>query len=768
MISMPLSRLDTPRPRLGIGQRLGIVAAALLWATAGMVHANEPAPGITHLDTTSAAGRGVSLAIAKPIGVTAGDVLVARVANRDSVTTTMTASGWTQVGVTQSAGMLKSWVFIKVAGAAEPASYAFRLDRTYAMAGTVSAFRGVDIFNPVETISGFSGKVNGNSGTFTGLPITSPAGNAVALWWGTQLWAGTACPSPGITQPAGFTHLKQDCLLSSSNGLVFDAASAQLGATARQPAWSGSSPFANTNIVQTLALRPAGSPIVHRSTTAAGALNAATLTISRPTGTQAGDVLLARVANRDGADVVATAPAGWWQLRTTASTYSLRTTVFVKTATADEPAQYVFSFSRARNVAGTVSAFGGVDTALPIDDDQGKANSGSASLTPGTALTTRRAGGVSVWLATQAANQSQCSMPLAPPAGYLESVESCLASASSGIAFDQAHASLGAAGGQGLATGTSAVAATNVTEVIALRPAPPMQVASEFQPAPITVAKLWDGLLNGQPNTAIPLSLLDQPSGLGYSRLNPDVMYVHSEKDRQTMLAFSPVTGQVVGKYRLTIPQVYDWEDIAIGPCVAGSCVYAADIGGAREIGKPNNVYGVVRVPEPDLLAGETDKSLVGDHFPFMYPGGTKRDAEAFMVHPRTGAMYVIAKTTTGTSSVYRFPNPLPAPGTVSTLIEVGQITLPLLNNDTNSVAITAAAVHPAGDRFIVRTYRAVYEFRGTGGSVESAISGTRVALTDTVEGQGESIEYALDGSAYYTLSEKTAAPYTLKRVDRR
>lgn len=66
------------------------------------------------------------------------------------------------------------------------------------------------------------------------------------------------------------------------------------------------------------------------------------------------------------------------------------------------------------------------------------------------------------------------------------------------------------------------------------------------------------------------------------------------------------------------------------------------------------------------------------------------------------------------------------------------------------------------------RLCRAVYEFRGTGGGVESAIAGTRVTLTDTVEGQGESIEYALDGSEYYTLSEKTAAPYTLKRVDRR
>lgn len=741
--------------------------AALACMSAGAAFATGPADGIRHLGTTSAAARGASLAIDKPTGAVAGDVLVARVANRDNVGTTLTANGWVPVGVTQSPGLLKSWVFIKLLGASEPTSYSFQLSGTLPMAGTISAFRGVDVLNPVETTSGFSGKVNGNSSGFVGLPITSPAGNGVALWWGTQLWGGAGCPASGISQPAGFTQLQQDCLVSPANGLLFDVASAQLGAAVRQPAWSGSSPFANTNIVQTLALRPAGQPVAHRSTNTAGALNAATLTIVKLTATQAGDVLLARLASRDGADVAAVAPAGWSQLRTTSSTYSLRTTLFVKIATAAEPAQYAFTFSRARNVAGSISTFTGVDTAWPVDDDQGKANSGSTVLNPGAGLTTSVAAGLGAWFATQAANQASCSMPLAPPGTHLEIVEACLASASAGIAYDVAYAELGPAGAQPVAAGTSAVAATNITENVALRRAPPLQVADTFQPAPVTVGRLWKGLVNGQPDTAIPLSLLDQPSGLAYSRLNPDVMYVHSEKDRQTMLAFSPVTGEVVGTYRVTIPQVYDWEDIAIGPCAAGSCIYAADIGGARDIPKPNNVYSVVRVPEPDLQAGETDMTLSGEYFPYVYPDGVKRDSEALMVHPRTGEIYVIAKTLSGVSGVYKFPTPLPASGTVSTLAKVGELTLPLQNGDTNSVAITAAAVHPSGGRFLVRTYRGVHEFRGSNGTIESAIAGTRAILTDTVEGQGESIEYALDGSAYYTLSERVSAPYTLKRVDR-
>jgi hypothetical protein len=43
------------------------------------------------------------------------------------------------------------------------------------------------------------------------------------------------------------------------------------------------------------------------------------------------------------------------------------------------------------------------------------------------------------------------------------------------------------------------------------------------------------------------------------------------------------------------------------------------------------------------------------------------------------------------------------------------------------------------------------------------------VALTAPAhEGQGEAVDYRPDGSAYYTVGEEAAAPFTLKRVDRR
>ena len=75
----------------------------------------------------------------------------------------------------------------------------------------------------------------------------------------------------------------------------------------------------------------------------------------------------------------------------------------------------------------------------------------------------------------------------------------------------------------------------------------------------------------------------------------------------------------------------------------------------------------------------------------------------------------------------------------------------------------SGAAIHPSGNRFLVYEYRAP-----AGGSFESAFAATPVTLTaPSAEGQGEAIDYAADGSGYYTLGEEPAPPYVLKRVDR-
>lgn len=295
--------------------------------------------------------------------------------------------------------------------------------------------------------------------------------------------------------------------------------------------------------------------------------------------------------------------------------------------------------------------------------------------------------------------------------------------------------------------------------------------------SPAVVGDLWDLDPTGQRTTSLPDQTLHEPSGLASSRLNRQVVYVHSESDVSGMVAVSTIDARVVGRFDVAIPQQWDWEDIATGPCGTGSCIYAGDIG--RDNGKPNPpaTFAVYRVAEPDLAAGQTGGTLTGDWLRFRYPDAP-HNAEALMVHPLTGRIYVITKEPDGHSGVYAFPTALPPPSstTVTTLELIATLDLPVWSGDPSDTRaaqwfgqVTAAAIHPRGDRFLLRTLYRVYEYRvPEGRPFESVFTTPPVTVTaPSGEEQGEAIDYAPDGSAYFTVGERAAPPYTLTRIDR-
>ena len=136
------------------------------------------------------------------------------------------------------------------------------------------------------------------------------------------------------------------------------------------------------------------------------------------------------------------------------------------------------------------------------------------------------------------------------------------------------------------------------------------------------------------------------------------------------------------------------------------------------------------------------------------------------MVHPTTGQIYVITKVPDGESGVYTFPSSLPAPSadTVATLTKVATLHVPRWTGGPaphpgrDLVRPGERGRHPPGGRPL----RAPDAVRGVGvpcrprrRSFASAFAAAPVALTaPSGEGQGEAIDYAPDGSAYYTISE--------------
>jgi hypothetical protein len=494
--------------------------------------------------------------------------------------------------------------------------------------------------------------------------------------------------------------------------------------------------------------------ISYRSSATASGKSITALAIGKPAGTAPGDVLLARLINRNNVGAVATAPAGWTLLRSDQSASQLKAWVFYKAAGAAEPASYTFTLDVASYMAGSISAFSGADVANPIDTHSGQKNGLTTSFnTP--AITTSASEGMAVWFGAQIWTGAACpASPIVPPAGFTEAFETCLVSSSTGVIYDAAYKGLGAAGPQPAFNGSSPYAETNIAQVVALRPAaaPTCTVGDTYASTYATVGTVA--------STAIV-----EPSGLAASRVTPGVLYVHNE-DTPAVVAISTADASTKGTFTVANVTPADWEDVATGPCPAGSCIYMGDIGrSSANFPTPPSTFAVYRMQEPDIGAGQTSGSLTAEKFPFQYPD-TPKDAESIMVHPSTGDIYVITKSSTGLSKVYKFPQPLPAPGTMSTLVFVSNLQLPT-STDVNFSYATAAAIHPCANRFLLRTYRTVYEFRAApGGAFETAFAATPVALTDTAEGQGEAIEYAADGSAYFTMSE-SPSPFRLKCVSR-
>ncbi|SDT31669.1 hypothetical protein SAMN04488543_3699 [Friedmanniella luteola] len=521
-----------------------------------------------------------------------------------------------------------------------------------------------------------------------------------------------------------------------------------------------------------------GPAITLRGSSSASSTTGQSVTVAKPAGTVAGDVLVARVANRGDVSAAMTS-AGWSTVGSTQSAALLKSVVLVRVARAGEPASYTFDVSEPSNLAASVTAYDNVDNADPVDSFAGRVN-GNLDLftTPGVTSTVGNA--MAVWFGTQLYSGTDCvADAITPPSGLTEVLDDCLAPGGSGLAIDGAQRQLGAAATRSGWVGSSDFLRTNVTQVLTLRPAAKVQTASRYAGSSVDVGKLWEGYdLLGNRDTALSDATLHEPSGLAASRVNEDVQYVHSESDVPGMVAVSTRTARVLGRYDVAIPDQWDWEDIATGPCPAGSCIFAGDIGRAN--GKPNppSTFAVYRVAEPDLAAGETRGTLRGDWFRFRYPDAP-HNAEAMMVHPVTGRIYVITKEEDGHSGVYAFPATLPAPSstTVTTLSRVATLDVPTWGGDPGDThaatwfaQVTAASIHPGGDRFLLRTPYRVYEYRApAGSSFESAFDAAPVTLTaPSGESQGEAVEYAPDGSAYYTLGEREAPPFTLKRVDRR
>jgi hypothetical protein len=245
-------------------------------------------------------------------------------------------------------------------------------------------------------------------------------------------------------------------------------------------------------------------------------------------------------------------------------------------------------------------------------------------------------------------------------------------------------------------------------------------------------------------------SSLTELSGLVASRKNPGVLYAHNDSGSNSTLIVMSDVAAPLGQFVLSNVTAVDWEDVAVGPCDAGSCIFVGEIGDNNLAYASRAVY---RFAEPNLSPTTPmgTQMVTADALTFVYPDG-RHNAETLLVEPTSGDIFVITKVSSVASTVYRMPKPF-TPGSQATMEKVGDLALP-----GSAGLVTGGDVHPCGTRMLIRTYPMIYEFKlGAGQPFSSifAVPPTAVATpTQAQESQGEAVTYAADGVGYFTASE--------------
>ena len=236
---------------------------------------------------------------------------------------------------------------------------------------------------------------------------------------------------------------------------------------------------------------------------------------------------------------------------------------------------------------------------------------------------------------------------------------------------------------------------------------------------------------------------LPEASGLAASQKNPGVLWTHNDSGDPFVFAIT-ATGGMKSRVRVTGAQVWDWEDIAVGPCPKGSCLYIADIGDNDRRRRTVTIY---RTPEPAPGDAQTENVEV---FHAVYPDGA-HDAEALFVLPG-GDLFIVTKGNFAPAALYRFTSPFRDGATVP-LERVAPLVPTKANGKDTSAArnlrITDADASPDGRWIVLRTPRALMFY-----AAREFVSGqirevSRFDLTPAHEPQGEGVALSATGDVW-------------------
>ena len=182
------------------------------------------------------------------------------------------------------------------------------------------------------------------------------------------------------------------------------------------------------------------------------------------------------------------------------------------------------------------------------------------------------------------------------------------------------------------------------------------------------------------------------------------------------------------------------------------SYIYIGDIG---DNDKERSEVVVYRVAEPVLNNNKSTRSRPGvtesaEAIRLQYPDG-KHDAEALLVHPTSGNIYIVTKVPLANPVVYEAAAPL-VPNKLITMRRIGEVRVPSLFGGV----ITGGSISPDGRRVALCDYFQGYELvlPANASNFDDIWKQRMTGFDLGKRKQGEAIAYRLDGRALLATSE--------------
>lgn len=242
-------------------------------------------------------------------------------------------------------------------------------------------------------------------------------------------------------------------------------------------------------------------------------------------------------------------------------------------------------------------------------------------------------------------------------------------------------------------------------------------------------------------------SALVELSGLVRSERHGGHFWAHNDSGNAFELFLVSSHGELVRRFDIAGARPNDVEAVTLAPCGDGPrrCVILGDIGDNLRWRREYRLY---RVEEPQLDA----EPLRAEVMTFTLPN-TPLNFEALFSDPRTGDLYVISKRKGEMGEVY-------ALGQFVADATREAVLLRTLHHPSDTT-VTAADLHPSGNRLLIRTYRAAYELRAPAGATVQELlrSGELVQVPSGPQPQGEAAAYEASGDGYLLGSEQERAP---------